>query len=128
VRPFGAAFTQSTLVRGLLRLPPAMLGKQRVIVGIRASSQDELGLIGGLVVDRAEVRLDDDDLVTSQFDGKKRVRLLQDSSSLRGSQPRRHPRPLAVGELDATLLPLTGTPICREPPQPGFGGGVTSFS
>jgi hypothetical protein len=57
-----------------------MLGKQRVIVGIRASSQDELGLIGGLVVDRAEVRLDDDDLVTSQFDGKKRVRLLQGQS------------------------------------------------
>jgi hypothetical protein len=102
------------------------LGKQRVIVGIRAPSQDELWLIGGLVVDRAEVRLDDDDLVTSQFDGKKRVRLLQDSPSLRVSTA------LAIGELDASLASvhaeLKAAPVARPFHRECHPVGAASFA
>ena len=100
------------------------MGKQRVIVGIRAPSQDELWLIGGLVVDRAEVRLDDDDLVTSQFDGKKRVRLLQDSPSLRVSTA------LAIGELDASLASVHAelAPVARPFHRECHPVGAASFA
>jgi hypothetical protein len=48
-----------------------------MIVCVRTPSQDELGPVIWHVIDREEISLDDDDLVTSQFDGKKRVKLLQ---------------------------------------------------